>query len=522
MDKVSPNTIIWTSAILILAILGWIYIHLCKKNNQLIRHKRWIEQIPSIISTLGVLGTFWGITSGLLEFESQDLNNSIPNLLDGLKTAFFTSLAGMIGSLVLSRKVSSDFDKEDEGISDINVAAKEIVRAVTDMSNTTVKTLQELKDQTSIQANNQSAFFIQVSQVLSKLNNDSQNIVSGLNSLILQSQAQTASISDISNDANNIISCLGNMEEADIKLFSIIEETASKIADIHSHTSEMVALNESIASANDDIAQGVRELGTKLHGEVVDIENRMADTNTLLDKKFSEFTELLKKSNTEALVEVMKSVTEEFQIQMNSLISKLVQENFEQLNQSVERLNLWQTENKEMILSLTTQYKEMAENFEDTSIALSDITSHTKLLISDGGKLHELISLLSKVLIEDEHFVEISSNLSQTASLTKESMEYFDESTKKLNEWVKKQRNFVDGVTLLIEKLDELDKIRDYNEAFWKDTKRHLEEGVGYIAQGTQSLNQQLTSLDAVFYKRLSATLAELDTCIQAMIKKQK
>lgn len=50
-------------------------------------------------------------------------------------------------------------------------------------------------------------------------------------------------------------------------------------------------------------------------------------------------------------------------------------------------------------------------------------------------------------------------------------MEQFDESTKVLNDWVRKQRNFVDGVQLLIEKLDELNKIRDYGEQFWKGTK---------------------------------------------------
>ena len=90
-------------------------------------------------------------------------------------------------------------------------------------------------------------------------------------------------------------------------------------------------------------------------------------------------------------------------------------------------------------------------------------------------------------------------------------MEKFDESTKILNDWVRKQRNFVDGVQLLIEKLDELNKIRDYSEQFWKGTKEKMEEGVSIITQGSQTLNSQLTSLDRQFYNRLGATLAELD-----------
>ena len=205
---------------------------------------------------------------------------------------------------------------------------------------------------------------------------------------------------------------------------------------------------------------------------------------------------------------------------MNTLISKLVQENFEQLNSSVEKLNTWQQENKEMIASLTTQYKEMAHNFEDTSTTLSKVGTDTKSLVSEGGKLEQLILSLNKVIIEDAHFVEISSNLSQTATLAKENMSQFEESTKALNEWVRKQRNFVDAVALLIEKLDALNSIRDYNEEFWQSTKRSLEEGVGIISQGSQTLNRQLTDLDRQFYARLSATLAELDTCIQAMVRR--
>ena len=203
---------------------------------------------------------------------------------------------------------------------------------------------------------------------------------------------------------------------------------------------------------------------------------------------------------------------------MNALINKLIQENFEQLNKSVERLNTWQQENKEMISSLTTQYKQMADNFANTSSTLSKVGNDTKTLVSDGGKLKQLIDTLNKVIIEDTKFVQVSANLTETANLAKSNMQKFDESTTKLNEWVRKQRNFVDGVTALIEKLDELNKMRDYGEQFWKSTKEKMEEGVSIVSQGTMTLNSQLRNLDQQFYARLSATLAELDTCIQAMV----
>lgn len=51
---------------------------------------------------LGILGTFFGIFIGLQTFDPADIQSSIPPLLDGLKTAFLTSIAGMGISMFLT------------------------------------------------------------------------------------------------------------------------------------------------------------------------------------------------------------------------------------------------------------------------------------------------------------------------------------------------------------------------------------------------------------------------------------
>jgi phage-related protein len=55
----------------------------------------------SIVTSLGILGTFLGIFLGLLNFDVSDLSTSVPKLLNGLKTAFLTSIAGLISSLII-------------------------------------------------------------------------------------------------------------------------------------------------------------------------------------------------------------------------------------------------------------------------------------------------------------------------------------------------------------------------------------------------------------------------------------
>ena len=48
------------------------------------KNKKWLELkaiIPSLLVSLGLLGTFWGIFIGLAEFDSQQISESIPKLL---------------------------------------------------------------------------------------------------------------------------------------------------------------------------------------------------------------------------------------------------------------------------------------------------------------------------------------------------------------------------------------------------------------------------------------------------------
>lgn len=54
---------------------------------------------PQAIASLGVLGTFIGISYSLLKFNSGDIEASVPALLGGMRTAFITSVLGMIWSM---------------------------------------------------------------------------------------------------------------------------------------------------------------------------------------------------------------------------------------------------------------------------------------------------------------------------------------------------------------------------------------------------------------------------------------
>jgi hypothetical protein len=68
--------------------------------------------------SVGILGTFVGISLSLFEFDSNKVSDSIPAFINGLKFAFITSGSGVIASIILS------LSKPDSEASDL----RELVR----------------------------------------------------------------------------------------------------------------------------------------------------------------------------------------------------------------------------------------------------------------------------------------------------------------------------------------------------------------------------------------------------------
>lgn len=62
---------------------------------------RYFSIGPGYLTTFGVFGTFVGILLGLLEFDVDRVDESVPLLLEGLKIAFVSSVAGLVGALLL-------------------------------------------------------------------------------------------------------------------------------------------------------------------------------------------------------------------------------------------------------------------------------------------------------------------------------------------------------------------------------------------------------------------------------------
>jgi uncharacterized membrane protein YjfL (UPF0719 family)/ABC-type transporter Mla subunit MlaD len=91
---------------------------------------------PEILTTLGIAGCFLGIALGLLNFDSNNVQLSIPSLLSGVKTAFWSSIAGVFGALYIkyrhyTKKLPASVNEEENKAASI----EDIVSVMTSLKN---------------------------------------------------------------------------------------------------------------------------------------------------------------------------------------------------------------------------------------------------------------------------------------------------------------------------------------------------------------------------------------------------
>ena len=432
------------------------------------------ESIPPVFPTLGIFCTALGITFGLSGFDTEKIQKSLPTLLEGLRLAFFATMAGIIG-LVVFQKVNAIIQKQ-----------------IDDDPNRPVKQTDEL-----------SAIAALTFEV-KELKNDNQKQIEKLIQSI-GTDLETKVSAQLSNLEKSIVSLqktsLINQEKTDVGL-EVINKTTSDS-------------NYGIMTELGKINKLQTALGEKANKNTDEIIKAMSENNKLTSKKFDEFSELLRKNNTEALVEVMKKATEQFNEQMSELINRLVKENFAELNNSVKSLNDWQKQNKEQVQKLTEQFQKTTEMFTISATTLKQVADNTKTLTDDDSKLSQLVAELKRVMIEDGKFQEITNKLTNAIETLESTTESFDETTSKLNEWVKTEKNFKEAAQILITKLEEF---RDFNGDVWDKYRKEMNKAVSIVKETSTRLGGDLENINSEFYERLNDTLTNLDQCIQRFI----
>lgn len=432
------------------AIFSFYYIIKAKNNYQNV-NPIIFDHIPAVFTTLGVFGTFLGIAFGLIDFDVDNIDASIPLLLEGLFVAFWSSIAGIALSLIsqifVQRIQNSARSEDDEPITE-----EQLLKSI-------ASSLEEIKK-------------------------------------------AIASDSD------------GSITTHLVKMRTSLNDHLEPL------NSNMLKLSQSVGGEGETSLltqiQNLRLENKERQDAIVSVQNEqlafMKSNTELVERKFDEFTELLKQSNTEALVEVIEKVIGGFNERLNELIERLVKENFEELNKSVENLNKWQEANKEQVEALLDQYKTLTDQLTLSADTLGNVSKSTETLVKEDGKLVKLIDELNTITKDgDNVLVKTIEQLDGTSN-------DFKETSEELKSWFEQHAEFSDKIENLIEKLDEIEQLRNKAEGFFADVKEEFEEDASIIKQSNTNVKEQVDDMRNAFNEGMDKSFTALDSILKNMV----
>ncbi|TEW52905.1 methyl-accepting chemotaxis protein [Psychromonas algicola] len=162
----SFNTSFVNSVILILMVIVFAFgLWFTKKDEQ----PDFVHYVPTLLTTMGIFGTFLGIVLGLLDFDQSNIESSIPPLLAGLKTAFITSLLGIFSSLIFKTLSTFSFLKP---LQDENTIVYATPEAILQSMNEQVAEIKSLKS--AMVGDEQSTLFSELKSLREDVNSNAQ------------------------------------------------------------------------------------------------------------------------------------------------------------------------------------------------------------------------------------------------------------------------------------------------------------------------------------------------------------
>ena len=289
----SPSNIIFSLMIGGIAITG-ILLSVFRKL------ERVRDFLPSLSVSCGIFGTFWGIFIGLSGFDTAHISESIPTLLEGMKTAFFTSLIGMSVSLFL-------------------------------------KFIYNLRDDIGEKGSTDPAKCLQNIEIYS---------------------------SEIRESINKLEETIGRCFRSDEE-YSLVSQV-------------------------------------KL------IRQELIDSRKETKKAFEEFAEKFSKMASESLIDELKRVVDKF----NTMLNDLVSQSFQDLKDSTERLNTWQSEYKEIItqnhenLSSSSQLTEQNQLLDTSIHAIKDAGEKAATVVPEISKnMNAITDQIQRLQEETNDFI---------------------------------------------------------------------------------------------------------------------
>lgn len=394
---------------------------------KILRNPKESSTIPNLIAALGIIGTFVGIFYGLLKFDTTKLDSSIPILLDGMKTAFFTSILGLVLSSILksiqSNRIKKVIREEGRNLGEISLEKIatlmfEVKESITSSNKELVSSIREIKESTL------------------KTTEESQKAISILIEE-LTGNKETSLVGQMKSLKDNMIKA---QVEAQNRLNLGLENMEQQLG-------KLVHTNEAIST---EIERG----------------------NSILIDEFRTFAKNMAENNMKAFIEAIQECIRD----LNNQLQEQFGENFKHLNRAVEKLLEWQEHYKETIEKTNEnqieiykgmlQAKELIVEINERSYSIVEVANKLgdKIITFDIQQqtLNNSIEVLNKISVEakellpnlDKYILKFNNNIVSTTEQTKN---YFEEQSTLSIEHINVLQNSVKKLTDIL--LEDISKV---------------------------------------------------------------
>lgn len=468
------DNIITIITIILMLVAWWLFYG--KKFFQNLKENPYFENDASqAFASLGVLGTFIGITFGLLFFDTHNLEKSVPALLDGMKSAFFTSIVGMAGSLGTKwwqRKKQKEYDLS-QPLDEVD-------------ENATIATLIEYLQEKNIET---TKFNTQLIQTLQEQNIHNTNYheekIKSDKHLLDAINTMSKSISGESD--TTLLSQLKNL-----RIAIIDEEKATR--------SEIQLMREGMISAFNEFAHQMAENNSKAF--IKALEETIKDFNTKIQEQFGENFK-----------------------QLNIAVGKLLVWQEEYKNTIVEV-----TENQKVIFEGIEQAKSSLKDMANNSYSIQESAQLLSNIILTAQKYQEelLISLNTLVEISKEakQFIPaLNETLTQATNNITMSSSLAHEQIAKLHNLA--QENMTKSIQETTELAQKAIQNIDYYLATTQNSINKTSEQISSLSnKATESIDQYLGNVvnnlehhDAILQQSFNATNKAIENTTSTLEK---
>lgn len=482
--------------LIISAFAIWAGLYINKRTTEN-NNEHLFDFIPNLFPTLGILFTFLGIAIGLWNFDSNNIEKSIPELMNGLKTAFLVSIFGVALLVGFSFWTNIKKKKLEEGLlSEETQAINNLIEAIKELRNDFAST-------------DENGNTIKPGNVL--------------RDIYKESQKQSTSLQTFSSDLALTISAgfeqiLNNPTEgvvAELKLVKAeIESLANKLKDPATDMTQNI-----VKELQESMGKMIEEFKTSMSGDTKNEMERLAGLLGQAGGSLSDFPTKLQ-NMTDNLNENFRGLQEVVQ-QISKQTLSQSEESTNQMRKQVEDMSeILRSKVGDLQSGQQTLLTEQSKNLQVSENLLSAFNTSIEKMNGLSTEVNGSISKLNQAQTELEKVISVFRNVSQEINTSSSRFgESQNEFSKHSNQFLQNNLNTITEIQKSLETAKSVSA--DYAQKF-EVIEKGLQDIFGKITIGLKDYQNTVSgSLETYLGKYTDALTKTAESLAGASSKQE-